>query len=193
MAEQEQDTLYVIAAAYDDVDAAVADYEAVTELFGALRTSHDFDAAVIAKDESGTVRIVAQQEHPARHGAVVGLSWRPARGIVETLFSPAGIPDAGGAGAAIGGVAGRVSGGTSRGDLQDLGEALDEGRAGLVALLRRTRPIRWRRTARPPTPSSPGSPIWPPTSWPPRSGRPRRSRWLRSHSGPPAQRWHPRP
>jgi hypothetical protein len=29
MAKQDKDTLYVIAAAYDEVDAAVADYEAV--------------------------------------------------------------------------------------------------------------------------------------------------------------------
>lgn len=31
MAKQDKNTLYVIVAAYDDVDAAVADYEAVNE------------------------------------------------------------------------------------------------------------------------------------------------------------------
>ena len=138
MAKQEQDSLYVIAAAYDDVDTAVADYEAVTELCGTLRTSHDFDAAVIAKDEDGKVRIVKKHEQPTRRGAAVGLGWGLATGIVGTIFSPVGIgiAAAGDAGAAIGGVAGHASGGRSRGDLKDLGQALDEGRAGLVALLR---------------------------------------------------------
>ena len=45
MAKQEKDTLYVIAAAYDDVDDAVADYEAVKRLYREVRTSHEFDAA----------------------------------------------------------------------------------------------------------------------------------------------------
>ncbi len=80
MAKQEQDSLYVIAAAYDDVDAAVADYEAVRELCGGLRTSHDFDAAVIAKDEDGKVRIVKRHEQPTRRGAAVGVGWGLATG-----------------------------------------------------------------------------------------------------------------
>jgi uncharacterized membrane protein len=136
MAEQQRDTLYVIAAAYDDVDAAVADYETVKDLFGGLRTSHDLDAAVIAKDGDGTVRVVKEHEHPTRHGAGVGLNWGVASGIVEALFSPLGIVDAEGAGPPTAGVAGHVSGGRSPGDLKHLGEALDEGRVGLVALLR---------------------------------------------------------
>jgi uncharacterized membrane protein len=140
MTKQEQDSLYVIAAAYDDVAAAVADYKAVTELCGALRTPHDFDAAVITKDENGTVRIVKKHEQTTRSGAALGAGWGLATEIVGTIFSPVsigiGIAAAGGAGAAIGGVAGHASGGRSWGDLEDLGEALEEGRAGLVALLR---------------------------------------------------------
>jgi uncharacterized membrane protein len=137
MAKQENDTLYVIAAAYDDVDLAVADYEAVKELYHEVRTSHDFDAAVIAKDEKGKVRIVKKHEQPTRHGAAVGLGWGLATGVVAALFPPVGIgiaAAAGGAGAAIGGVAGHAGGGMSRGDLKDLGEALDDGQAGLIAV-----------------------------------------------------------
>ena len=136
MAKQEKDALYVIAAAYDDVDLAVADYEAVKELYREVRTSHDFDAAVIAKDEDGKVRIVKKHEEPTRHGAAVGLGWGLATGVVAALFPPVGIgiAAAGGAGAAIGGVAGHAGGGMSRGDLKDLGEALDAGQAGLVAV-----------------------------------------------------------
>jgi uncharacterized membrane protein len=136
MAKQEHDTLYVIAAAYDDVDAAVADYEAVKELYRAVKTSHDFDAAVIAKDESGKVRIVKKHEQPTRHGAAVGLGWGLAAGVVVALFPPVGIgiAAAGGAGAAIGGVAGHAGGGMSRGDLKDLGDALDAGQVGMIAV-----------------------------------------------------------
>ena len=85
MAKQERDTLYVIAAAYDDVDLAVADYEAVKELYREVRTSHDFDAAVIAKDENGKVHIVKKHEEPTRHGAAVGLSWGLAVGVAAAL------------------------------------------------------------------------------------------------------------
>ena len=42
----ENDTLFALAAAYQNVDDAVADYEAVKELYDEVKTSHDFDAAV---------------------------------------------------------------------------------------------------------------------------------------------------
>ena len=136
MAKQEKDTLYVIAAAYDDVDAAVADYEAVKELYREVKSSNDFDAAVISKDEDGKVHIVKKHEQPTRHGAAVGLGWGLAVGVVATLFPPVGIGivTAGGAGAVIGGVTGHASGGMSRGDLKELGDTLDAGQAGLIAV-----------------------------------------------------------
>jgi uncharacterized membrane protein len=136
VAKQENDTLFVIAAAYDDIDAAVADYEAVKELYREVKSSHDFDAAVIAKDENGKVKIVKKHEQPTRHGAAVGLGWGLAVGVTSLLFPPVGIGLAAtaGTGAAIGGVAGHASGGMSRSDLKDLGDALDEGQAGLIAV-----------------------------------------------------------
>ena len=136
MAKQEKDTLYVIAAAYDDVDAAVSDYEAVKALYREVKSSHDFDASVIAKDEDGKVHIVKKHEQPTRHGAAVGLGWGLAVGVAAALFPPVGIGiAAGGAGgAAIGGVAGHVSGGMSRGDLKELGDTLDAGQAGLIVV-----------------------------------------------------------
>jgi uncharacterized membrane protein len=136
MAKQENDTLYVIAAAYDDVDLALADYEAIKDLYREIRTSHDFDAAVVAKDEHGKVRIVKKHEQPTRHGAAVGLGWGLAVGVTAALFPPVGIgiAAAGGAGATIGAIAGHASGGMSRGDLKNLGETLDTGQAGLIAV-----------------------------------------------------------
>jgi uncharacterized membrane protein len=136
MARQEGDALNVVAATYEQVDAATADYEAVKALYRQVRTSHAFDASVVAKDEEGTVRILRRHEEPTRHGAVVGLDWGLAVGVAAVLFPPIGIGlvAAGAGGAAIGGVAGHVLGGMSRSDLKDLGEALDAGRAGLVVV-----------------------------------------------------------
>ena len=136
MADNKKDTLYVIAAAYDDVDAAIVDYEAIKALYRSVKSSHDFDASVIAKDEDGKVRIVRKHEQPTRHGAAVGLGWGLAVGVTAVLFPPVGIgiATAGATGAAIGGVAGHASGGMSRSDLKDLGETLDAGQAGLIAV-----------------------------------------------------------
>jgi uncharacterized membrane protein len=136
MAKHDKDTLYVIAAAYDDTDAAVADYEAVKALYREVRTSHHFDASVLAKDEDGKVRIVKKHEEPTRHGAAVGLGWGLAVGVAAVLFPAVGIgiAAAGAGGAAIGGVAGHVSGGMSRSDLKELGDTLDAGQAGLIVI-----------------------------------------------------------
>ncbi len=136
MAKQEKDALFVIAASYDDVDDAVADYEAVKALYQEVKTSHDFDASVIAKGEDGKVKVVKKHEQPTRHGAAVGLGWGLAVGVAAALFPPVGIgiAAAGAGGAAIGAVAGHATGGMSRDDLKDLGETLDEGQAGLVVV-----------------------------------------------------------
>ena len=136
MAKKDNDALYVIAAAYDDVDTAVADYEAVKLLYREVQSSHDFDAAVIAKDVDGKVHIVKKHEQPTRHGAAVGLGWGLAVGVTALLFPPVGIGlvTSGAGGAAIGAVAGHASGGMSRSDLKELGDTLDAGQAGLIAV-----------------------------------------------------------
>jgi uncharacterized membrane protein len=132
------DTLFVAAASYDSTDDAVADYEAVKALYHEVKTSHDFDAAVIAKDDRGKVEIVKKHEQPTRHGAARGLGWGLAAGLAAALFPPVGILGAlavgGGGGAAIGAVSGHVTGGMRREDLKELGELMDDGRAGLIVV-----------------------------------------------------------
>jgi len=134
----EADTLYVVAASYENVDDAIADYEAIKQLYYAVKTSDDFDAAVIEKDSDGQVHIVKKHEQPTRHGAAVGLGWGLAAGVVAALFPPVGILGAlavgGGAGAAIGAVSGHASGGMERDDLKEVGQVLDDGQAGLIAV-----------------------------------------------------------
>ena len=133
----EKDTVLVLAAAYDDVDAAEADYEAVKALYYDVKTSHDFDAAVIDRDENGKVRVVKKHEQPTRHGAAAGMGWGLAVGAACVLLPGIGLVGlAGGAaaGATIGAVTGHVKGGMSNGDLRSLGEVLNNGQAGLIAV-----------------------------------------------------------
>ena len=132
------DTLFVLAAAYDDVAAAEADYQAVKALYHEIHTSHAFDAAVIARDEDGKIEVVKKHEEPTRHGAAHGLGWGP--GDRRRLRDPAGVALIGGlavggsAGAAIGAVTGHVRGGMDNTDLKALGEVLDQGQAGLIVV-----------------------------------------------------------
>lgn len=134
----EHNTLYILAAAYDNVDDAVADYEAVRALYHEVKTSNDFDATVVEKDDTGKVSIVKKHEQPTRHGAAVGLGWGLAAGMVAALFPPVGILGAlavgGGSGAAIGAITGHASGGLARDTLKQLGEVLDAGTAGLMVV-----------------------------------------------------------
>ncbi len=63
---------YVLAAAYDDVDDALAAYEQIDVAYKhVVGTSLDFDAAVVAKDETGGVKIVERHDVQTRHGTTV--------------------------------------------------------------------------------------------------------------------------
>jgi uncharacterized membrane protein len=63
------DTVLVLAAAYDSVEDAEVDYEAIKSLYMEVQTSDDFDAAVIERNEDGEVKVVKKHEQPTRHGA----------------------------------------------------------------------------------------------------------------------------
>lgn len=132
----EHDSVFVLAAAYPSEEAAVADYEAIKLLYYAVETSHDFDAAVVAKDVSGKVRIVKKHEQPTRQGAWGGLGVGLVGGAVVALFPAvalgAGLVWLGAAGAGLGALAGHVAAGMSRSDLKEVGELLDAGQSGLL-------------------------------------------------------------
>ncbi len=126
MAENQE--VFVFIASYSSVDDAQMDYDAVKQLYsdGVIDT---YDAAVIDKDADGNVH-VHKREKPTQKGAWTGVA---IGAVVGVLFPPSII-----AGAAAGGVAGGVIGhvwrGMSRGDMKDLGEALDAGTAALVVV-----------------------------------------------------------
>ena len=128
--------MYVLAAAYDDVETALAEYHALEVAFKHVGTSADFDATVVAKQPDGKVEIVSRHDEPKREGTTIGLGWGLAAGAVAALFPAVGIVSAlaigGGAGAAIGALTHRASSGITRDDLKALGEVLDQGQAGLV-------------------------------------------------------------
>jgi uncharacterized membrane protein len=132
------DTYMVLAAAYDSQDAAVADYNAVRELYKESGLIDTYDAAVLTRGVDGKVTIVEKHEQPTRQGAWGGLGIGLVGGAVVALFPAvalgAGLLWGGATGAGIGALAGHVAAGMSRSDLKELGELLDKGESGLVVV-----------------------------------------------------------
>ena len=133
------DTFLSFEGIYANVDDALEDYEAVKLMHTELGLIDAYDAAVIEHKENGKVKIVKKHETPTRVGGVLGGGVGLATGLVIALFPGAAIgaglllgTTAGGA--LIGVMAGHASAGMSRGDLKELGEALDAGQAGLVVV-----------------------------------------------------------
>lgn len=133
------DTFFAFTGVYDDVDDALADYDGVKALHSDAGLIDAFDAAVIERRSGGKVKIVKKHETPTRVGGVLGGGVGLATGLVIALFPAAAI--GGGlllattaGGAVLGSVAGHAAAGMSRSDLKELGEALDEGQAGLVVV-----------------------------------------------------------
>ena len=118
--------VFVYVAAYDEEDDARADYEVLKELHAAGVVG-TYDAALITKDDEGKVH-VHKREKPTQHGAWTGVG---VGALIGILFPPSIIGSAVVAGAA-GGLMGHLWHGMSRGDMKDLGEALDDGDAALV-------------------------------------------------------------
>ena len=73
--------MYVLAASYDDVDTALAEYTALEAAYKHVGTSLDFDATVVAREPDGKVKIVERHDAHEKEGTSVGLGWgpRPAR------------------------------------------------------------------------------------------------------------------
>jgi len=132
------DTFTLIASQYALEEDALADYDAVRDVYMDLDIIDTYDAAVITKDPDGKVRIVKKVEEPARQGAIGGLAIGLAVGALVALFPAvalgAGLAIGGASGAVLGATAGHVVAGMSRSDLKDLGELLDAGTSGLIVV-----------------------------------------------------------
>jgi uncharacterized membrane protein len=132
------DTFIVLAASYDTLGAAEADYHAVRDFYLTSGLLDTYDAAVITRDDRGKVTIVVKHEQPTRQGAWRGLGIGLVGGALVALFPAVGIGAGlllgGAGGAGLGALAGHVTAGLKRADLKDLGELLDEGHSGLVVV-----------------------------------------------------------
>jgi uncharacterized membrane protein len=132
------DTFVVLAASYDSEDAALADYDAVHDIYVESGLIDTYDAAVISRHDDGKVKIVKKHEQPTRQGAWGGLGIGLVGGALVALFPAvglgAGLLWGGAGGAGLGALAGHVAAGMSRSDLKDLGELLDDGQSGLVVV-----------------------------------------------------------
>jgi uncharacterized membrane protein len=118
--------LCITVAAYDDLTKAQTDWTLV-EAAGDANSVYISDAAMLGRDPDGRVENIHRQSHHGwGKGAVVGAVW----GLV---FPPALIGGAlaGGVG---GGVISRLNRSLDRGDLKDMGEAMDAGEVAIVAV-----------------------------------------------------------
>ena len=132
------DTFIVLLGVYSDVDLAEADYAAIKELHTEAGLMDAYDAAVVARNDKGKVKITKKHETPTRAGGVLGGGIGLATGLVVAIFPFAGIGAAAlvgtTSGAILGAVAGHAAAGMSRHDLKELGEELDNGQAGLIVV-----------------------------------------------------------
>jgi uncharacterized membrane protein len=102
------DTLVVFAASYTNQDDAIADYDAVHEMYTSAGLIDTYDAAVISRHDDGKVKIVKKHEQPTRQGAWGGLGIGLVGGALVALFPAVAL--AGGllVGGAAGGGLGRA-------------------------------------------------------------------------------------
>lgn len=138
MAKNDSRLLDILVGTYNDVRDAERDLEALRNLYQTLGTSHNFDAAVIHKNEKGRVKIDKTYEAGRRHEALKGLGFGLAAGLVAAIFPPVGIGAAlvagGLGGAAIGAVVGHVQSGIPKEELRKLAEELDHSQAALIVV-----------------------------------------------------------
>lgn len=122
------ETTFIYLAVYGDEADATADYAAVKDLYAADAIG-EFDAAIIRKDDTGTVHIDKHEtatRKSAWGGAVVGA-------VVGIIFPPS-IPATAALGALAAGLTGHFLKGMSRKDVKELGELLGPGEAALLVV-----------------------------------------------------------
>jgi uncharacterized membrane protein len=126
----EKDTLFVLAASYDDLQAAEADYETVKDIYDVAGIGHDFDATVIQRDADGKSHVIKKHEESTRHG----LKWGLAIGAACAVLPAVGLVGGMAAGGAIGAATGHIKGGMSDDNLEQVADTLEKGQAGLIVV-----------------------------------------------------------
>ena len=108
--------------------AAREDYQVVKDAHAAGLVG-SYDAAVVTKDASGKVH-ENKDETATRHGAWWGVAAGAAIGVI---FPPA-VLGAAAVGGVAGGLTGHLSKGMSRSQAKQLGDFIDPGQAGLIVV-----------------------------------------------------------
>jgi uncharacterized membrane protein len=120
--------IFIFVAAYESIDDAKADYEAVKQLHKAGLVG-TYDSALITKDTEGKVHLT-KTEKPTQHGleagAVVGA-------VVGAFFPPILLAEAA-VGAAAGGIIEHLRKGLPSKDLKEIGATLDTGSAAVIVI-----------------------------------------------------------
>ena len=131
MSDQNNDALPYVAfiGAYDSVDDAKADFEAIKALHANLWIG-PYDGALFTKEVGGKVKVLDRDSAATGAGAVVGVL---TGAFIGLIFPPSIIAGAAVAGTA-GGVLGHLFGGFKRKDIAEIGDMLDEGSAGIVMI-----------------------------------------------------------
>jgi uncharacterized membrane protein len=125
MAESEGVVMY--AAAYGSLEDAEMDFEGI-KILKAEKFLGDYEAALFTKEEGGKVKIVNTDATERGWGAKVGL----VTGAVIGLIFPPSILGMGALGAGVGAVLGNFMKGMKRSDIEEVGNMLDEGQAGII-------------------------------------------------------------
>ena len=120
------DSTFILVATYPDEATARDDYQVVKDAHAAGLVG-SYDAAVVTKDANGKVH-ENKDETATRHGAWWGVAAGAAIGVI---FPPA-VLGAAAVGGVAGGVTGHLSKGMSRSQAKQLGDFIDPGQAGLV-------------------------------------------------------------
>ena len=126
------DPTFAIVAAYDDLARAREDFAAVED----LATAHELhldDAALLRHAGDGHIEVVRHDARSTSRGAERGII---VGALVGLLFPPAlaGMLVGAAAGGGFGAAVGHLWHGFSRQDLTDLGAAIEEGEAAIVAI-----------------------------------------------------------
>ena len=122
------DSTFILVATYPDEAAAREDYQVVKDAHAAGLVG-SYDAAVVTKDANGKVH-ENKDETATRHGAWWGVAAGAAIGVI---FPPA-VLGAAAVGGLAGGVTGHLSKGMSRSQAKQLGDFINPGQAGLVVV-----------------------------------------------------------
>ena len=117
---------FVLVATYPDEATAREDYQVVKDAHAAGLVG-SYDAAVVTKDASGKVH-ENKDETATRHGAW----WGVAAGAALGVIFPPSVLGAAAVGGMAGGVSGHLARGMSRSQAKQLGDFIGPGQAGLV-------------------------------------------------------------